>query len=103
MKVDILRVSCQYILSLMMFIVDNKKNLQINLSVHGLSARNKNQLHLPIANMSCCQRGVSYSAMKIFNSLPNNVKNFRNDSVHFKIVLCKYLIYHSFYLLTEFF
>jgi hypothetical protein len=102
-KVDILRVSCQYILSLIMFIVDNKKNFQINLSVHGLSTRNKNQLHLPIANMSCCQRVVSYSAMKIFNSLPNNVKNFRNDSVHFKIVRCKCLIYHSFYLLTEFF
>jgi hypothetical protein len=39
---------------------------------------------------------MSYSAMKIFDSLPNNVKNFGNDMVHFKIVLCKYLIYHHF-------
>jgi len=80
----------------MMFIVDNKKSFKINVSVHRLNTRNKNQLHLPIANFSCCQRGVSYSAMKIFNSLPNNVKNFGNDRVHFIIVLCKYLIYHSF-------
>ena len=40
--------------------------------------------------------------MKIFNSLQNNVKNLRNDRVHFKILLCKYLISHSFNLLTEF-
>jgi len=69
-----------------MFIVDNKKNIQINLSVHRMNTRTKNQLHLPVANLSCCQRGFSYSAMKIFNSLPNNVKNFGNDRVHFKIV-----------------
>ena len=80
----------------MMFIVDNKKTFQINFSVHRLNTMNKNQLHLLIANLSCCRRGVSYSAMKIFNSLPNNVKNFGNDRLHFKTVLCKYLIYHSF-------
>jgi len=50
----------------MMFVVDNQKHCQTNLSVHGLSTRNKNQLHLPIANMPCCKRGVSYSAMKMF-------------------------------------
>jgi hypothetical protein len=86
-----------------MIIVDNKKYFQINLSVHGLNTRNKNQLHFPIANLLCCQRGVSYSFLKIFNSLPNNVENFRNNRVHFKIVLCKYLIYNLFYLHTEFF
>lgn len=79
-----------------MFIVDNKNHFQINLTVHRLNIRNKNQLHLPVANLSCCQRGISYSAMKIFNSLPNNAKNFGNDRLHFKTVVCKYLIYHSF-------
>jgi hypothetical protein len=52
----------------MMIVVDNQKNFQTNLSVLGLNARNRDQLYLSIASLSCFQRGVSYSAMKIFNS-----------------------------------
>ena len=54
-------------------------------------------------NLSCFQRGVSYCAMKAFSSLPNNIKNLRNDEVKFKIELHEFLITHSFYSLTEFF
>jgi len=80
-KLDILPLSCPYIFSLIVFIVDNQKNYQTDLSVHGLDTRNKNQLYLPIVNLSCFQRGVSYCAMKIFSSLPNNIKNLRNDEI----------------------
>jgi len=80
-KLDILPVSCQYILSLVMFVVDNQKHCQTNLYVHGLDIRNKNQFYFPIANLLCFQRGVSYCAVKIFNSLPKNIKNIRNDRV----------------------
>jgi len=52
----------------MMFVVDNQKNFQTNVSVHGLNARNTDQLYLPVTSLLCFQRGVSYSAMKIFNS-----------------------------------
>ena len=52
---------------------------------------------------SCFQRGISYSAMKSFNSLPSNIKNLRNESVQFKIIPLKYLISHTFYSFTEFF
>jgi hypothetical protein len=52
----------------MMFVVGNHKNFQTNLFVHGLNASNKDQLYLPIASFSCFQKGVSYSAMKIFIS-----------------------------------
>jgi len=41
--------------------------------------------------------------MKIFTSLPNNIKNLRNNEVKFKIELRIYLITHSLYSLTEFF
>ena len=41
-ELDILPVSCQYILSLMMFVVDKQKSYQTYLSVHGLDTRNKN-------------------------------------------------------------
>jgi hypothetical protein len=52
-KLHILPVSCQYIFSLMMFVIDNQENFKTNLSVHGLNTRNKNQLYLPIVNLSC--------------------------------------------------
>jgi hypothetical protein len=100
-KLDILPVTCQYIFSSMMSVLDNQKNFQTNLSVHGMDTRNNNQLYLPIVNRSRLQSGVSYCAMKIFNSFPNNIKNLRNDGVKFKPQLHKYLITHSLYSLTE--
>ena len=39
--------------------------------------------------------------MKIYNNLPNNIKNIRNK-VKFKTEKHKYLITHSFHSLTEF-
>jgi len=54
---------CQYILSLM-FVMDNHKNFQTNSSVYRLDTRNKTHLCLPIANLLCFQKDVSYSVMK---------------------------------------
>ena len=64
-ELGILHVQCQYILSLV-FVMDNQKNFQTNLFVYRLDTRNKNHLYLPIANLWCFQRSVSYSAMKMF-------------------------------------
>ena len=58
-----------YVFSLMVFVIDNQKNYQTNLSVHRLDTRNKNQLYLPMVNLSCFQRGLSYCAVKILSSL----------------------------------
>ena len=78
-KLNILPVACQYILSLMLFIVDNQENYPTNAYVHGLDTRNKNNLYLPTVSLSCIQKGVSYSGTKLFNKLPKNIENHRND------------------------
>jgi hypothetical protein len=39
--------------SFMMFVADNQKNFQTNLSVHGLGTRNKNQFYVPTAKLLC--------------------------------------------------
>jgi hypothetical protein len=101
-KLDILPVACQYILSLMLFIVDNLEDFQTNAYIHGLDTRNKNQSHLPIVNLSCAQKGVAYCGIKIFNNLPSNIQIHRNDRKKFKTKLYGYLIKHSFYSITEF-
>jgi hypothetical protein len=96
-KFNILPVVCQYILSLMLFTVDNQNNFQTNLNIHAINTGNKNQLHFPSASLSCLQKGVFYSGIRIFNSLPDNIRNLRNDKVQFKKELQKYLVTHSLF------
>jgi hypothetical protein len=99
-NLDILPVPCQYIFSLM-FVVDNQESFQTNWSIHGVDARNKTQLHRPIASLSCFQEGVSYAGIKILSSLPSSISNLRNCKLRFKVTLQRYLMDHSFYSLTK--
>ena len=73
-----------------------------NAYVHGLDTRNKNHLYLSTISLTCVQRGVLYSGVKIFNSLPKNIQKYKGDRVKFKKELSKYLIIHTFYSITEF-
>ena len=86
----------------MLFIAENQDNFLANLNIHGINTGNRNQLHLPSAGLSCFQKGVSYSDIRIFNSLPDNIENLRIDRVQFKKVLQKYFIAHSFHSIIEF-
>jgi hypothetical protein len=101
-KLNILPAPCQYILSLMLFIIDNQQDFSTNACVHGLDTRNKNHLHLPALSLTCTQKGVSYSGVRIFNSLPSNIQYHIGDRKKFKKELNKYLTDHSFYSITEF-
>jgi hypothetical protein len=96
-RLDILLVPCQYTFLLMKCVVDNLGSFQTNLIVRGLNTWNKTQLHWPIADVSCFQKGISYAAVKIFNSLPTSISNVRNDKKQFKSALRKYLMTHCFY------
>jgi hypothetical protein len=70
--------------------------------VHGLNTRNKNQLYLPISNLSALQKGTTFSGIKLFNSLPSTIQSLRNNRDHVKNSLHTYLISNSFYTVTEF-
>jgi len=50
-KLNILPAVCQYILSFMLFTVDNQKDFLTNAYVHGLDTRNKNHLYLPVVSL----------------------------------------------------
>ena len=86
----------------MLFVIENQQDFLTNTYVQGLDTRNKNHLYLPTISLTCVQRGVLYSGAKIFNSLPNNIQKYKGDRVKFKKELSKYLIIHTFYLITEF-
>jgi hypothetical protein len=96
-KPNILPVACQYIFSLMLFVVANQNKFQTNLTVHDRNTRNRNQFYSPSSTTSCFQKGVFHSGIRIFNSLPDNISSLRYDRVQFRKELWKYLITHSFY------
>ena len=49
-----------------------------NDNVHKILTRSKDDLHLPMANLSVFQKGVYFSGIKIFNNLPNEIKQTSN-------------------------
>ena len=71
-KLEILPVSRQYTLSLMLYIIDNQNNFQSGLETHGLHSRSKNQLFIPIANLTSLRKGITTSGILTCNSLPIN-------------------------------
>jgi len=63
----------------MLFTIDNPNNFQTGLEIHGLRTRSKNQLFFPTANLTSVQKAITYSGIKIHNSLPGNILNLKND------------------------
>jgi hypothetical protein len=76
-KLEILPIPSLYIYSLMLFLVDNLHYFQTNSSVHDINTKYKNQLHIPSVRLSAIQRGITYSAIKIFNKLPPSISRLK--------------------------
>jgi len=62
-------------LSLLMFVIQNKHFFLTNDENHNLDTRQRNNLDLPQANLTIYQKGAYYSGIKIFNNLPLEIKN----------------------------
>ena len=101
-KLEILPVPCQYILSLINFIINNQEIFQTNSSIHNINIRNKHHLHRANAHLSCFQNSTFYVGIKIFNILPSNVTILKVRQGKCKAALRKCLT-HSFYSVDEFF
>jgi hypothetical protein len=75
-KLKILPFISQYILSLLVFIVNNRDQFLINSEIHSINTRQGSNLHLHLANLNIYQMGVHYFDNKVFNSIPSNIKVF---------------------------
>jgi len=87
----IVPLQSQYILSLLLFIVDNKDPFQVNSEMHSINTRQNSNLHLPQANLTLYQKGAYYSGIKDFNNLPTHIRNLSCDVKRFKLELGKLL------------
>ena len=71
----------------MMYVVKYQKSFHTKLSAHGLETGKMNQTFLPRGKISCFQIGVSYSAMRFFNTVYSNMKCLKNDRVQFNYTM----------------
>jgi hypothetical protein len=101
-KLQILPLSCEYIFSLLNFVINNLEHFQTNSAIHCVNTRNKHHLHRPTANLICFQKSTYYSGIKPFNNVPASPKSLMNEKAKFKIVLEQNLNTHSFYFVDEF-
>jgi len=69
-KLQILPLTSQYMLCLLMFVVQNKTLFLINNENHNLDTRQRNSLYLPQANLTIYQKGAYYSGIKILIIYP---------------------------------
>jgi hypothetical protein len=88
-------------LGLLLFVVNNKEKYMVNSETYSINARQSINLHLPHTNLAIHQKGVSSLGIKIFNSLPSDIKNFSNNKKIFKKPQKFYIQF--FYLLHEHF
>jgi hypothetical protein len=47
--------------------------------------------------------GVYFTGIKLFNNLPQSMKNLSSDTKQFKLALKNYVHAHSFYSIDEYF
>ena len=66
----ILPIWSQYILSLSLFVVDNKNLFHVNSEIHSINTRQNSNLYQPQANLTLYQKGAYCSGIKVFNNPP---------------------------------
>jgi len=75
----------------------------VNSEIKSNNTRNKSNLHLPFSNLSVYQKGAYYSGIRVFNSLPSQIKDLSHNRNQYKCALKNLLYFHSFYILDKYF
>jgi len=86
-KFQILPLKSQYMLSLLMFVVQNRTLFLTNTGNYNLDSRQRNNWYLPQANLNIYQKGDYYSGIIFFNNLTSEIKNVAGNQKNFKIAL----------------
>jgi len=61
-----------------------------NSEIHNINTRHTSNLHLPKAHLNIYQNGVYYSSIRIFNSLPLDIKTCNDNPRTFKKAVKKF-------------
>jgi hypothetical protein len=91
-----------HIFSTLMFVVRHKDIFTVNAELHKINTQQKRDLHIPSVNLTKVQKGVYYSGVTLFNSLPFSVKEAAHNTIKFKHELKKFLLKNPFYSVEEY-
>jgi hypothetical protein len=75
----------------------------INFDKYTTATRNSSNLYFPLSNLTVFQKGPQYTGIKVYNNLPDNIKQLSSNKSQFKKALLQFLYLHSFYSVKEFF
>jgi hypothetical protein len=75
----ILTVPCLFIYAMVTFVIRNHNIYQTNNDIHHICTRQFEKLHVSSARLSSIQRGVLYSSITIYNNLPHNIQNLKDN------------------------
>ena len=101
-KLGILTLYSQYIFSTLMVVIRHKDIFTVNKELHKINMHHKLDLHVPLTNLTKVQKGVYYSGVTLFNSLPFGIKEVANNTNKFKRELKKFLLKNLFYSVEEY-
>jgi hypothetical protein len=93
----------QCIYSLLLFAVDKKHLFTANNEIHKYNARNNNNLHPTLANLTKYNNGPYVSGIKVFSHLPQYLKALVHNPEHFRSSLKRFLYHHSFYSMEQYY
>lgn len=102
LRVLIFLLASEYILLLLSLIMDKIGKFQTNTEICSRSTSSQHDLHVPIYNLTDCQKGVFCAGIQLFNVLPYNIKIFKCDIRVLQPTLKGYLQAHPFYCVVEF-
>jgi hypothetical protein len=102
-EMKILPLCSQYIYSMMLYIVNNIHLFITNTEVHDISTRQNVKLFPSSTSFMKVQKGAYYSGIKMYNSLPKELKQLSNDQKSFEPALKRFLHANSFYKLSKYF
>jgi hypothetical protein len=88
-RIKNLAVLCQYIFSILLFVIKNNEIFLTNSEIHSIRTRYSANLHPPLLHLTKAQKGVYFSAIKIYNLLPQRIKKLSGNANKFKVTLKK--------------
>jgi hypothetical protein len=84
-KLQILPLTSQYMLSLLVFVVQNNFFLANNEN-HNLDTIQRNNLYLLQTNLTIYHKAAYYSGIKLLNNLPLEIKNVAGNQMELKLL-----------------
>jgi hypothetical protein len=74
----------QYILSLVLFVANNKNQFRLNSEVHSTNTRNNSDFFQPLLHLTVYQKLPFYMGIKVYNSLPPEIKDLSQNITKLK-------------------